>query len=217
MAYLLGASCSSGFGSFRPYTRSNSGRAMRSHTTATGVRTSVSRSIGITPEANVTLLLSKHYRFTDFCRQGALHSNCSTMIQYKWHTSAVDNMSCTKLMCSPNKNNRSLFPRKLHTKPFAKSACQTITCEGTCCYHFRLGLGVSGQNQSRAIAQGKTVCDVQGLEMLCLAGSRRHCCLLRPKQGIDCGGLANIGVASQPNCHSPIISLQQKQATSKTP
>ena len=66
----------------------------------------------------------------------------------------------------------------------------------TCCYHFRLGLGISGQNQTRAITQSEPVGDVQCLEMLCLARGGRHRCLLGPKQRIDGGGLPNIGVAS---------------------
>lgn len=44
--------------------------------------------------------------------------------------------------------------------------------------------------------------------MLCLARSGCHRRLLRPKQGIDRGGFAHVGVASQANCHSPMVSLQ---------
>ena len=116
-----------------------------------------------------------------------------------------------KVQVLTQEEQQKLVSKKLDAKPFTESARQSIKCEvwcSTCCYHFRLGLGISGQNQARTITQGKTICDVQGLEMLGLAGSRRHSCLLRPKQGIDGGGLANIGVASEPDCHPPMVSLQ---------
>jgi len=52
LPYVFGASCSSGCGSLRPYTLSSSALEMRWHTTATGVRTSVNLSMGMTPADN---------------------------------------------------------------------------------------------------------------------------------------------------------------------
>ncbi len=52
LPYVFGASCSSGCGSLRPYTLSSSALEIRWHTTATGVRTSVNLSMGMTPAHN---------------------------------------------------------------------------------------------------------------------------------------------------------------------
>jgi len=51
---------------------------------------------------------------------------------------------------------------------------------------------------------------IQRLEVLGLAGCCCHGCLLGPKDGIDGGGLAHIGVANQPNHQAPAGVLPAK-------
>lgn len=57
----------------------------------------------------------------------------------------------------------------------------------TCCNHFRLGLGISGQHQAGAVTQCELLCNVQCLEVLCFAWCWGHCCLFGPKQSVDGG------------------------------
>lgn len=135
-------------------------RGMRCAITAMGARTSVRRSIGITPAPG---LHGRHGR------QHALSSMCTSSVQR-----SIDNTCMTpSKVCSI----KGTLPRPLHSTfvvlagwlaDHMHSAHAAIHGR-TCGHHLSLGGGVSRQNQARAIAQRQPRRDVERLEVLGLA------------------------------------------------